>query len=94
MRWRDVRLLSCSHQHRPALSLSPCFRTIDHLLCVSNRYVDDPPEFNFSTGYAYAIATTSNVVMQYLKTLCAARYGAGSSRCTYAINYPGTIANA
>ena len=56
--------------------------------------MEDPPEFNFSTGYAYAIATTSNVVMQYLKTLCAARYGAGSSRCTYAINYPGTIANA
>jgi hypothetical protein len=59
-----------------------------------NRYVEDPPEFNFSTGYAYAIATTSNVVMQYLKTLCAARYEAGSSRCAYAINYPGTIANA
>lgn len=57
------------------------------VFCVCGRYVADPPEFNFSTGYAYAIATTSNVVMQYLKTL-------SHSKSTYTINYPGTIANA
>ena len=66
----------------------------DRAFWVCGRYVADPPEFNFSTGYAYAIATTSNVVMQYLKSRCLSQYGAGSSRCTYVINYPGTIANA
>jgi hypothetical protein len=58
------------------------------------RYEPNPPEFNFSTGYAYAIATTSNVIMQYLKTGCVAKYGAKSPKCTYVIDYPGTIVNA
>ena len=37
--------------------------------CPDCRYVPNPPTISPTTGYAYAIATTSDVVLSYLKVL-------------------------
>lgn len=63
-------------------------------LCYWCRYEPNPPVANFTVGYAYAIATTSNVVMQYLKSGCALMHGANSKMCTYTIDYPNAVVGA
>lgn len=57
-------------------------------------YEPNPPVANFTVGYAYAIATTSNVVMQYLKSGCVSMHGGSSRLCTYTIDYPNAVTGA
>ncbi|KXS22044.1 hypothetical protein M427DRAFT_129820 [Gonapodya prolifera JEL478] len=42
-------------------------------------------EDDFANGYAYAIASYSNVVLSYLKSTC---LSSGGGNCTYTITYP------
>ncbi len=60
----------------------------------THRYTATQPVVDFTVGYAYAIATTSATVLQYLKNECFLTHGANSALCTYTIAYPGAIAGA